>query len=138
MYIQGSLELVESVMFTLQVTVICLVAVCSLAGYVEAMAARMGMKIPEMSPKQSDMWQTRVSSHSVRTRSPFKSLHFPLCHSHCPRLCHGLAYSVLLPTISSLVLLTLTERNFLSHPHLNSLPLSLYAAVVLFVITPTE
>ncbi|XP_062387032.1 transmembrane protein 65-like [Sardina pilchardus] len=34
-----------------------------LAGYVEALACRMGMQIPDMSPKQADMWQTRVSSH---------------------------------------------------------------------------
>lgn len=34
-----------------------------LAGYVEALAARLGMQIPEFTPKQADMWQTRVSSH---------------------------------------------------------------------------
>ncbi|KAG5264914.1 hypothetical protein AALO_G00259400 [Alosa alosa] len=34
-----------------------------LAGYVEALAARLGMQIPELTPKQADMWQTRVSSH---------------------------------------------------------------------------
>lgn len=37
-----------------------------LAGYVEALASRLGMQIPDLSPKQADMWQTRVSSHSVR------------------------------------------------------------------------
>lgn len=36
-----------------------------LAGYVEALASRLGMQIPDLSPKQADMWQTRVSSHSV-------------------------------------------------------------------------
>lgn len=36
-----------------------------LAGYVEALASRLGMQIPELSPKQADMWQTRVSCHSV-------------------------------------------------------------------------
>ncbi|XP_076122075.1 transmembrane protein 65-like [Alosa pseudoharengus] len=35
-----------------------------LAGYVEALACRMGMQIPDLSPKQADMWQTRLSSHS--------------------------------------------------------------------------
>ncbi|XP_062321200.1 transmembrane protein 65-like [Osmerus eperlanus] len=35
-----------------------------LAGYVEALACRLGMRIPDLSPKQVDMWQTRVSSHS--------------------------------------------------------------------------
>ncbi|KAJ8334481.1 hypothetical protein SKAU_G00401200 [Synaphobranchus kaupii] len=34
-----------------------------LAGYVEALAYRLGMQIPDLSPKQVDMWQTRVSSH---------------------------------------------------------------------------
>uniref|UniRef100_A0A672FNU8 Transmembrane protein 65 n=1 Tax=Salarias fasciatus TaxID=181472 RepID=A0A672FNU8_SALFA len=37
---------------------------CLLAGYVEALASRLGMQIPDLSPKQADMWQTRVSSHS--------------------------------------------------------------------------
>lgn len=36
-----------------------------LAGYVEALASRLGMQIPDLSPKQADMWQTRVSSHTV-------------------------------------------------------------------------
>ncbi|KAG9276158.1 transmembrane protein 65-like [Astyanax mexicanus] len=40
------------------------VCVCSLAGYVEALACRLGMQIPDLSPKQADMWQTRVSSHT--------------------------------------------------------------------------
>ncbi|XP_034467087.1 transmembrane protein 65-like [Hippoglossus hippoglossus] len=35
-----------------------------LAGYVEALASRLGMQIPDLNPKQVDMWQTRVSSHS--------------------------------------------------------------------------
>ncbi|KAM4633961.1 transmembrane protein 65-like [Polymixia lowei] len=35
-----------------------------LAGYVEALACRLGMQIPDLSPKQADMWQTRVSAHS--------------------------------------------------------------------------
>ncbi|KAI4875664.1 hypothetical protein NFI96_005945 [Prochilodus magdalenae] len=34
-----------------------------LAGYVEALAARFGMQIPDLTPKQVDMWQTRLSSH---------------------------------------------------------------------------
>lgn len=34
-----------------------------LAGYVEALAVRLGMQIPDLSPRQVDMWQTRVSSH---------------------------------------------------------------------------
>ncbi|XP_036194534.1 transmembrane protein 65 isoform X2 [Myotis myotis] len=34
-----------------------------LAGYVEALAARLGLSIPDLTPKQVDMWQTRVSTH---------------------------------------------------------------------------
>uniref|UniRef100_A0A9J7ZRN6 Transmembrane protein 65 n=1 Tax=Cyprinus carpio carpio TaxID=630221 RepID=A0A9J7ZRN6_CYPCA len=34
-----------------------------LAGYVEALATRFGMQIPDLTPKQVDMWQTRVTSH---------------------------------------------------------------------------
>ncbi|XP_016118278.1 transmembrane protein 65-like [Sinocyclocheilus grahami] len=34
-----------------------------LAGYVEALAVRFGMQIPDLTPKQVDMWQTRVTSH---------------------------------------------------------------------------
>lgn len=34
-----------------------------LAGYVEALASRFGMQGPDLTPKQADMWQTRVSSH---------------------------------------------------------------------------
>ncbi|KAF7246811.1 Transmembrane protein 65 [Varanus komodoensis] len=34
-----------------------------LAGYVEAMASRLGLSIPELTPKQADMWQTRLSAH---------------------------------------------------------------------------
>ncbi|XP_061486887.1 transmembrane protein 65-like [Rhineura floridana] len=34
-----------------------------LAGYVEAMASRLGLPIPDLTPKQADMWQTRVSAH---------------------------------------------------------------------------
>lgn len=34
-----------------------------LAGYVEALASRLGMSIPDLTPKQVDMWQTRVSTH---------------------------------------------------------------------------
>lgn len=43
----------------------------SLAGYVEALASRLGMQIPDLSPKQADMWQTRVSSHAVSGLSPW-------------------------------------------------------------------
>ncbi|XP_051949001.1 transmembrane protein 65 [Xyrauchen texanus] len=35
-----------------------------LAGYVEALAVRLGMQIPDLTAKQVDMWQTRVTSHS--------------------------------------------------------------------------
>ncbi|XP_035537121.1 transmembrane protein 65 [Morone saxatilis] len=34
-----------------------------LAGYVEALASKLGMQGPDLTPKQADMWQTRVSSH---------------------------------------------------------------------------
>uniref|UniRef100_A0AAZ3NPF8 Uncharacterized protein n=1 Tax=Oncorhynchus tshawytscha TaxID=74940 RepID=A0AAZ3NPF8_ONCTS len=36
----------------------------SLAGYVEALACRCGLVGPDLNPKQADMWQTRVSTHS--------------------------------------------------------------------------
>ncbi|KAM7384856.1 hypothetical protein PAMA_011964 [Pampus argenteus] len=34
-----------------------------LAGYVEALATKLGIHGPDLTPKQADMWQTRVSSH---------------------------------------------------------------------------
>ncbi|XP_042321738.1 transmembrane protein 65 isoform X2 [Sceloporus undulatus] len=34
-----------------------------LAGYIEAMASRLGLSIPDLTPKQADMWQTRLSAH---------------------------------------------------------------------------
>ncbi|XP_034561556.1 transmembrane protein 65 [Notolabrus celidotus] len=34
-----------------------------LAGYVEALASKLGFHGPDLTPKQADMWQTRVSSH---------------------------------------------------------------------------
>ncbi|XP_068094104.1 transmembrane protein 65 isoform X1 [Hyperolius riggenbachi] len=34
-----------------------------LAGYVEAISSRLGLPIPDLSPKQADMRQTRVSAH---------------------------------------------------------------------------
>lgn len=34
-----------------------------LAGYVEALVSKLGMQGPDLTPKQADMWQTRVSSH---------------------------------------------------------------------------
>ncbi|PWA33395.1 hypothetical protein CCH79_00014136, partial [Gambusia affinis] len=34
-----------------------------LAGYVEALASRLGMQVPDLTPQQADMWQTRLSSH---------------------------------------------------------------------------
>ncbi|KAI7806196.1 putative transmembrane protein 65-like [Triplophysa rosa] len=42
-----------------------------LAGYVEALACRLGMQIPDLSPKQADMWQTRVSSHTGKAIGVF-------------------------------------------------------------------
>ncbi|XP_071778443.1 transmembrane protein 65 [Centroberyx gerrardi] len=34
-----------------------------LAGYVEALVSRLGMQGPDLTPKQVDMWQTKLSSH---------------------------------------------------------------------------
>ncbi|XP_044524974.1 transmembrane protein 65 isoform X2 [Gracilinanus agilis] len=34
-----------------------------LAGYVEALASKLGLSIPDLTPKQVDMWQTRLSAH---------------------------------------------------------------------------
>lgn len=34
-----------------------------LAGYVEALTAKLGMQVPDLTPRQADMWQTRLSSH---------------------------------------------------------------------------
>ncbi|KAG7215528.1 hypothetical protein INR49_014695 [Caranx melampygus] len=33
------------------------------SGYVEALASKLGMQVPDLTPKQVDMWQTRLSSH---------------------------------------------------------------------------
>ena len=46
---------------------------CSLAGYVEVLATKFGMQGPELTPKQADMWQTRVSSHMVRNSFIYSS-----------------------------------------------------------------
>uniref|UniRef100_A0A3Q2QTZ2 Transmembrane protein 65 n=1 Tax=Fundulus heteroclitus TaxID=8078 RepID=A0A3Q2QTZ2_FUNHE len=37
--------------------------ISTMAGKRTAVASRLGMQIPELSPKQADMWQTRVSCH---------------------------------------------------------------------------
>ncbi|CAL8365867.1 unnamed protein product [Arctogadus glacialis] len=34
-----------------------------LAGYVEALALRLGMQVPDLTAEQLDLWQTRLSSH---------------------------------------------------------------------------
>ncbi|KAJ0003816.1 hypothetical protein NQD34_008914, partial [Periophthalmus magnuspinnatus] len=34
-----------------------------LAGYVEALVSRLGLQGPDLTPKQADMWQTRLSAH---------------------------------------------------------------------------
>uniref|UniRef100_A0A8C5GEP6 Transmembrane protein 65-like n=1 Tax=Gouania willdenowi TaxID=441366 RepID=A0A8C5GEP6_GOUWI len=34
-----------------------------LAGYVEALVTKLGMQVPDLTPKQADQWQTRVSAH---------------------------------------------------------------------------
>nr|XP_033785638.1 transmembrane protein 65 [Geotrypetes seraphini] len=34
-----------------------------LAGYVEALCSRLGLSIPDLTPKQADMWQTRLGAH---------------------------------------------------------------------------
>ncbi|XP_056378693.1 transmembrane protein 65 [Hyla sarda] len=39
------------------------IAGLGLAGYVEAISSRLGLPIPDLTPKQADMWQTRVSAH---------------------------------------------------------------------------
>ncbi|XP_069931579.1 transmembrane protein 65 isoform X6 [Oryctolagus cuniculus] len=51
-----------------------------LAGYVEALASRLGLSIPDLTPKQVDMWQTRVSTHLVlekRNRQHLISSYLP-------------------------------------------------------------
>ncbi|XP_061753328.1 transmembrane protein 65 [Nerophis ophidion] len=42
-----------------------------LAGYVEALASKLGMQVPDLTPKQADMWQTRVSAHSGKAIGVF-------------------------------------------------------------------
>ncbi|KAG8004834.1 Transmembrane protein 65 [Nibea albiflora] len=37
--------------------------ISTMAGYVEALASKLGMQGPDLTPKQVDMWQTRLSSH---------------------------------------------------------------------------
>ncbi|XP_069024832.1 transmembrane protein 65 [Embiotoca jacksoni] len=34
-----------------------------LAGYVESLVSKLGMHAPDLTPKQVDMWQTKLSSH---------------------------------------------------------------------------
>lgn len=34
-----------------------------LAGYVETLVSKLGVQVPDLTPKQADMWQTRVSAH---------------------------------------------------------------------------
>nr|XP_030122525.3 transmembrane protein 65 isoform X2 [Taeniopygia guttata] len=41
-----------------------------LAGYVEALASRLGLSIPDLTPKQADMWQTRLSAHLSIDKAP--------------------------------------------------------------------
>ncbi|XP_061616282.1 transmembrane protein 65 [Phyllopteryx taeniolatus] len=42
-----------------------------LAGYVEALASKLGMQVPDLTPKQADMWQTRLSSHTGKAIGVF-------------------------------------------------------------------
>ncbi|XP_033914435.1 transmembrane protein 65 isoform X2 [Acipenser ruthenus] len=42
-----------------------------LAGYVEALASRLGLQIPDLTPKQVDMWQTRLSAHTGKAIGVF-------------------------------------------------------------------
>lgn len=42
-----------------------------LAGYVEALASRLGLRIPDLTPKQVDMWQTRLSAHTGKAIGVF-------------------------------------------------------------------
>uniref|UniRef100_H2L4U2 Transmembrane protein 65 n=1 Tax=Oryzias latipes TaxID=8090 RepID=H2L4U2_ORYLA len=44
-------------------TMACKNRLLLLAGYVEALASKLGMQVPDLTPKQVDMWQTRLSSH---------------------------------------------------------------------------
>ncbi|XP_023815975.1 transmembrane protein 65-like [Oryzias latipes] len=37
--------------------------ISTMACYVEALASKLGMQVPDLTPKQVDMWQTRLSSH---------------------------------------------------------------------------
>ncbi|KAG8570142.1 hypothetical protein GDO81_011113 [Engystomops pustulosus] len=52
-----------------------------LAGYVEAISSRLGLPIPDLTPKQADMWQTRVSAHM---HLPFRHYIPPPCHDVFP------------------------------------------------------
>uniref|UniRef100_A0A2K5YHG9 Transmembrane protein 65 n=1 Tax=Mandrillus leucophaeus TaxID=9568 RepID=A0A2K5YHG9_MANLE len=40
-----------------------ILGISTMAGYVEALASRLGLSIPDLTPKQVDMWQTRLSTH---------------------------------------------------------------------------
>uniref|UniRef100_A0A8V0Y886 Transmembrane protein 65 n=1 Tax=Gallus gallus TaxID=9031 RepID=A0A8V0Y886_CHICK len=42
-----------------------------LAGYVEALASRLGLSIPDLTPKQADMWQTRLSAHLMHFQDDY-------------------------------------------------------------------
>ncbi|XP_049607826.1 transmembrane protein 65 [Syngnathus scovelli] len=57
-----------------------------LAGYVEALASRLGMRVPDLTPKQADMWQTRLSSHAGKAIGVFIGCilgMFPLFFTGC-------------------------------------------------------
>ncbi|XP_038540892.1 transmembrane protein 65 isoform X3 [Canis lupus familiaris] len=56
-----------------------------LAGYVEALASRLGLSIPDLTPKQVDMWQTRVSTHFsiYNKRKPEVMKKNPRSRPHC-------------------------------------------------------
>uniref|UniRef100_A0A3P8WU85 Transmembrane protein 65 n=1 Tax=Cynoglossus semilaevis TaxID=244447 RepID=A0A3P8WU85_CYNSE len=42
---------------------LCFLHGLCLAGYVEVLASKLGLQVPDLTPRQADMWQTRVSSH---------------------------------------------------------------------------
>ncbi|TKS81829.1 Transmembrane protein 65 [Collichthys lucidus] len=61
-FLDNCIMIVAGTQIELSIGVI--LGISTMAGYVEALASRLGMQIPDLSPKQADMWQTRVSSHS--------------------------------------------------------------------------
>ncbi|GAB1299389.1 Transmembrane protein 65 [Apodemus speciosus] len=60
-FLDNAIMIVAGTQIELSIGII--LGISTMAGYVEALASRLGLSIPDLTPKQVDMWQTRVSTH---------------------------------------------------------------------------